>query len=403
MLTVRTAAASLSILAVALGVGCGGGGASDDGETVKIGVLAPVTGFMAGHGQGIRDGAKLAAEEINREGGIDGREVELVVVDGKSDPATNSEKAKELVGRDRVNLLMGTGSSAETLAVVPVATQYKVPFVYALDGELKTCMPRDPEKVNPYVFASGPSPEMLLGTFLPDMMERFGKRVYFVGSDYVFPRSLNAVATKAVRDGGGEVLGDSYLPTETTDYAPEIRKIVAAKPDVLFLTLPGSAGITFVKQARQFGVFEKMAVTGSATFDTEAYSAIGELSTGVYVVNRYSEKLDGQRNADFVDAFRKANPGFRYPIGPTAAAGAYGVVFAFKAAVEKAESLDGDAVSKALNGLSLDLPQGKVEVNPDNHMFDQPVYEMRIADGNYQVVKDLGVQSHPGFAGCSVK
>jgi ABC-type branched-subunit amino acid transport system substrate-binding protein len=404
MLTMRTAAAGVSILAiVALGVGCGSKGSADDGKTVKIGVLAPVTGFMAGHGQGIRDGAKLAAEEINRQGGIDGRDVELVVVDGKSDPATNSEKAKELVGRDHVNLLMGTGSSAETLAVVPVATQYKVPFIYALDGELKTCMPRDAEKVNPFVFASGPSPEMLLGTFLPDMMERFGKRVYFVGSDYVFPRSLNAVATKVVRDDGGEVLGDSYLPTETTDYAPEIRKILAAKPDILFLTLPGAAGITFVKQARQFGIFDKMAVTGSATFDTEAYSAIGKLSAGVYVVNRYSEELEGSQNRPFVDAFRKANPGFRYPIGPTAAAGAYGVVFAFKAAVEKAKSLDGQAVAKALNGLELDLPQGPVTVNPDNHMFDQPVYEMRIAGGNYQVVKDLGVQSHPGFAGCSVK
>ncbi|HEX7299461.1 MAG TPA: substrate-binding protein [Solirubrobacteraceae bacterium] len=395
----------LGILPAAMfGAGCGGErGSSGEQGTLKIGVLAPVTGFMAGHGQGIRDGARLAADEINRQGGIDGRKVELVVVDGKSDPATNTEKAKELVGRDHVNVLIGTGSSAETLAVVPIATQNKIPFVYALDGEVKTCAPGRGDAVNPYVFASGPTPEMLLGSFLPDMLTRFGKRVYFVGSDYVFPRSLNAVATAVVRKNGGQVLGDNYLPTETTDYAPEIRKVLAAKPDVLFLTLPGSAGITFVKQARQFGVFSKMTVTGSATFDTEAYSAIGKLSTGVYVVNRYSEELGGDRNERFVEAYRKAYPSFQYPVGPTAAAGSYGVVYALKAAVEKAKSVDGDAVAKALSGLSLDLPQGRVTINPKNHVFDQTVYEMRIGGGNYQVVKDLGMQEHPGFEGCSVK
>ena len=392
-------------VSVALATGCvpGGGKVEEDSDTVKIGVLAPVTGFMAGHGQGIRDGAKLAAEEINEDGGIDGKQVELLIEDGKSDPAVNTEKAKQLIGRSGAQFLIGTGSSAETLAAIPVATQYKVPFIYSLDGELKTCKPGDPNAVNPYVFASGPTPEMLLGSFLPEMMNEFGKEVYFVGSDYVFPRSLNAVATKIVEDNGGTVLGDSYLPTDTTDYSPEIRKILDAEPDMLFLTLPGSAGITFVKQARQFGVFDEMTVTGSATFDTEAYSAIGKLSEGVYVVNRYSELLDNQKNQAFVEAYRAAYPDFDAPIGPTASSGTYGVVYALKAAIEKAGSTEGDQVAKALEGLELDLPQGHVQIDPENHMFNQPLYQMQIAEGNYQIKKNLGQQQHPGFEGCSVE
>jgi ABC-type branched-subunit amino acid transport system substrate-binding protein len=393
----------LTLLVVAA-AGCGGSessGGSDEGP-LKIGVLAPVTGFMAGHGIGIRDGAKLAAEEINAAGGILGRQVELVIEDGKSDPAVNTEKAKQLIGRNGVDVLMGTGSSAETLAAITVATQNKVPFIYSIDGEVKTCAPGDSASVNPYAFASGPTPEMLLASFLPAMMKEHGKRIYFVGSDYVFPRSLNAVATAITRDNGGTVLADSYLPTETTDYSPEIRKVLAAKPDILFLALPGSAGITFVKQARQFGVFEQMTVTGSATFDTEAYGAIGELSTGVLVVNRYSELLENDANAKFVEAFRAAYPSFDDPIGPTAAAGAYGTVYAFKEAIEKAGSTDGDAIVEALEGLTLDLPQGEVTINAENHVFDQPLYVMEIRDGNYQVVQELGTQQHPDFVGCSV-
>jgi ABC-type branched-subunit amino acid transport system substrate-binding protein len=395
----------VTLLAVVM-AGCGGSDSSSGGGapegTLKIGVLAPVTGFMAGHGIGIRDGAKLAAAEINAAGGILDRQIELVIEDGKSDPAVNTEKAKQLIGRNGVDVLMGTGSSAETLAAVTVATQNKVPFIYSIDGENKTCAPGDAASVNPYVFAAGPTPEMLLASFLPAMMKAHGKRIYYVGSDYVFPRSLNAVATKITREEGGTVLADNYLPTETTDYAPEIRKVLAAKPDILFLALPGSAGITFVKQARQFGVFEQMTVTGSATFDTEAYGAIGKLSTGVLVVNRYSELLENEANAKFVKAFREAYPDFNDPIGPTAAAGAYGTVYAFKAAIEKAGSTDADAIVEALEGLTLDLPQGQVTVNPETHVFDQPLYVMEIREGNYQVVQDLGVQRHPGFVGCSV-
>lgn len=405
-IVLMVALSSLMAISVALAAGCVPGGGGNDGEdsgTVKIGVLAPVTGFMAGHGQGIRDGAKLAAQEINENGGIDGKKVELLIEDGKSDPAVNTEKAKQLIGRGGAQFLMGTGSSAETLAAIPVATQNKVPFIYSLDGELKTCKPGDPDEVNPYVFASGPTPEMLLSSFLPEMMDEFGNKVYFVGSDYVFPRSLNAVATKIVEDNSGEVLGDSYLPTDTTDYSPEIRKILDSEPDILFLTLPGSAGITFVKQARQFGVFDKMTVTGSATFDTEAYSAIGKLSENVYVVNRYSELLENKENKEFVKAYRNTYPDFEFPIGPTASSGAYGVVYSLKAAIEEAGSTNGDDVVEALEELELDLPQGHVEIDSKNHMFNQPLYQMQIGEGNYQVVKDLGQQEHPGFEGCSVK
>jgi ABC-type branched-subunit amino acid transport system substrate-binding protein len=389
-------------MAVSLAACAPGGGASSDDEVV-VGVLAPVTGFMSTHGTTIRDSIKIAADEINKSGGIDGKKIKLVIADGASDPATNTQRARQLIGRDGAKFLIGTGSSAETLAAVTVATESKIPFIYSLDGEIKTCKPGDPTKVNPYVFSSGPTPQMLLGSFLPNVMKQSGKKVYFFGSDYVFPRSLTKVARGIVEDNGGTVLGEKYTPTDTTDYSAEIRAILKAKPEVLFLTLPGADGITFVRQARQAGVFDKMVVTGSATFDTENYSGFGKEADGVLAVNRYSELLDNPANKKYVAEYKKAYPNHKNPLGPTGAAGSYGALKVLAAAIDKAGTLDGAKVSKALEGLSIDLPQGTVTVDPQNHMFDQPLYQMKIENDNYTVKQQLGVAKHPRFEGCSVK
>jgi urea transport system substrate-binding protein len=370
-------------------------------DAIKIGVLAPTTGFMSTHGEAIKLSAELAEELINNEGGINGKQVQVIIEDDQSDPSVATEKAKKLINKDQVDFLIGTGSSAETLAVIPVAENNKVPFIYSLDGECKTCSLNDKNEKAKYIFASGPTPQMLLTKFLPSMMEKFGKKVYFVGSDYVFPHFMNDIAEEIVKENGGEVVGSEYAPSDTTDYSAVINRIKKESPDVLFLTLPGTAGVTFVKQARQFGIFDEMVVTGSATFDAEAYSAIGPISQGVYVVNRYSELLDNPQNKKFVEAYKeKYNPDT--PVGPTASSGTYGVMLAIKAAVEQAGSTDADQVVQALEGLKLELPQGSVEIDAENHIFNQPIYMMQIKDGNYQLIKDLGMTKHPKFIDCSV-
>jgi urea transport system substrate-binding protein len=396
----------LSAFLLFLGACSGGAENSSSNEnsgedTFKIGVLAPTTGFMSTHGKAIKLSSELAAEIINKEGGILGKNVEVIIEDDKSDPSVATEKAKQLINKSKVDILIGTGSSAETLAVIPVAEKNKTPFIYSLDGEVKTCNIDDQNGKSKYIFASGPTPQMLLQKFLPSMMDEFGKNVFFVGSDYVFPHFMNDIAEGIVKENGGKVVGSEYAPSETTDYSSIINQVKKANPDILFLTLPGTAGVTFTKQARQFGIFDKMVVTGSATFDTEAYSAIGQISEGVYVVNRYSELLDNPENKKFLEAYKeKYNPD--YPIGPTAAAGTYGVIRAIKVAVEKAGTTDSDKVVEALEGLKLSLPQGEVEVDAENHVFNQPIYMMQIKDNNYQIIKDLGVTEHPGFEGCSV-
>lgn len=396
------------IIVVAL-AGCGGNGtteSSDKSESskedvLKIGVLAPVTGVMSTHGNGIKMGAQLAEELINKDGGINGRKVKIILEDTKTDPATAAEKAKKLIEKDKVEFLTGTGTSAETLAVIPVVDHNQIPFIHSIEGEAKTCSLEDSTKLSKYVFGSGPTPQMMLKTFMPKMFDKFGKKVYFLGSDYVYPRFMNGIAESITTDNGGEVLGSEFVPSESTDYSAVINRILEAKPDILFVTVPGTDGITFLKQARQFGIFDKMIITGQATFDAEGFSGMGQDAEGVYVVNRYSELIDSPANKAFVEAYQ-AKYDQKYPIGPTASSGTYGVLMAYKAAVEKAGTTEADQVVAALEGLKLTLPQGDIEIDPLNHIFNQNVYLMQIKDNNYQIIENLGVQKHIGFEGCSV-
>jgi urea transport system substrate-binding protein len=379
----------------------------DDGKLV-VGVIADRTGLMSGHGQSIEMGAKLAADQINAAGGVNGKPIELVVLDGQSDPAATGERARELIQRHGADLLLGTGTSAATLAAIGPATEAKVPFIYALDGEIKTCAPRQLNVLNPYVFASGFSERMAVEPLLSFVAEHAGKpagqaKIFLVGGDYVYPHTTNAYARQVAAKLGMTVVGDEYSDTATADYTPLIRKILAAKPDVLIVTNPGASGVTFMRQARQFGLPSKMLISGFATFDQEAVNAMGNASEGVFVINRYSNQLQSPANAQFVAAFRKAYPDQRLLPGPTAAAGAFGALMIVADAARDAKTTSADGLIAAMQGRQASLPQGTVRISANNHMFEQPLYIMQIRSQAYQVVKTVPMAGHPGFEACSVR
>ena len=377
-------------------------------NTVRIGVLAPISGFMSGHGGSIEEGARLAEDSINGSGGILGRKVELIVLDTKSDPAVAAERAKELIGRDDVDLIIGTGTSAESLAVIPDAERSATPFLYSLDGEDKTCQSGNKAHGAQWIWGTGFTERMVVKPLLQALAERVAPskrplKVYFLGGDYVYPRTTNAYAEQVATSLGYSVIGDEYSDTATQDYAPVIRRIEAAKPDLLIVTNPGTSGVTFMSQAKQIGLDKTIAISGFATFDQEALDAMGSNSEGVYCVNRYSRGLSNQANRTFVEHFRARYPNETTLPGPTAAAGSYGALLVVKAAYEKAGTFDRLAFAHSMDGLEVSLPQGVIHVNPKNHIFDQPIYIMQIRHGEYEVVKTVPSTSHPGFDGCSVQ
>ncbi len=316
-----------------------------------------------------------------------------------------AEGARELIERQQVKLLIGTGTSASTLAVIPIATEAKVPFIYSLDGELKTCRSGAPNAVSHSVWGSGFTERMIVEPFLKHLATRFSKpgqafKIYLIGGDYVYPRSTNGYVRTVAERLGFQVLAEEYSDTATQDYSPLIRRIMAAKPDLLIVTNPGASGVAFMRQAVQIGLHKDVNISGFATFDQEAIDAMGTASEGVFCVNRYSNQLTNSENQAFVQAFRKMFANQPLLPGPTAAAGAYGSLLVAAKAFTLAGTNDPEKFYDAMGNLELDLPQGRVRVNKDNNIFDQPIYIMQIKGQQYHVVADLGMQTHPGLEAC---
>ena len=380
--TVRILAGTLTLCALAFAAG------ARAGEPVKLGLLAPMSGVSSHYGPILRNAAEMAVEEINAGGGILGRPVRLLLEDDKFSSAPAAEAAKNLLGKEQVVALIGTISSASTNAAIPVATRAKRPFLYVIQGEYKGC--------NPYIFALGPTPYQQVKFWAPWMLKNLGKSIYMIGSDYVFPHELNAEIKKIMEPLGGKVTGEEYVALGTKDFSTILTRVEAARPEVLLSSMVGSDAIAFLKQAHEFGLHKKMKVTALPSINSAYYPAVKEIADGKYTVGVYSDELDNPLNKRFVQKYKEKYK----PAGPVVevASVTYTAVYMIKAAAEKARSLDGDALVKALEGLTVDSPAGKMTIDPKIHLATQYVYLFHIEPGGrYRIVENFGPVEDPNI------
>lgn len=368
-------------------------------STFKIGVLAPISGTLSDYGDQLKKSAELGVTIINEKGGIGGRQVSYVLEDEKTDPSAAAERAKKLLTQDNVDVLMGTISSACTLAVIPEVEQAKRPYFYAIEGEDKSCTKDGGTRR--YIFGNSDTVIAKMLLYVPWMVKNLGKSYYFIGSDYVFPHSLNEFTIKLLKEQGATVLAETYAPLGTSDFSSHISKIEAAKPEVLFISVVGTDGVAMVKQAAQFGLKNKMKITGTPAFDPTVFSGIADVADGAYTVYAYWDGLDNPINQEFVPRYRKQ---FDPPLGivsTVAAMSGYGTMLIIRAAVEKAGSTQADAIIKALEGLKVQTPAGEVEMGANNHLTKQPIRLLQVAGKNYRLVQELGIGENPDHLGCS--
>ncbi len=398
----RSASRAAQALALASGfavllAGCASGAPSGDDDVFTVGVLAPKTGSLAPYGVAMEQGFEVAVDLINADGGIGGKQVEFILEDDQTDPKAASTQASKLLNQDEVDVLIGTTSSATTLAVIPQVERAEVPFIYIAEGEAKTC-DASGEEARRFIFGNGATPEQKMDRFVPYLLENLGQSVYFIGSDYVFPHFVNDITADLVEENGGTVVAKDYAPLGTTDFSSYISKIQSADPDVLFISVVGADGVALVKQLTEFGL-DGMNLTGIPSFAGEVLSGVADIAQGVYTVDNYWEGLQNPENERFLEAFEAAYPDVR-PVHPMAAIGTYSTLLLLKAAVEKAGSTDGGAIADALPGISVESPAGTLTMG-DNHIVTAPMLLLQIEGDGYALVEDFGEVAHPGFSGCS--
>jgi urea transport system substrate-binding protein len=354
---------------VAAGCGSGGGGAASSGTSastspgvsgneIKVGILHSLSGTMAISEVSVRDAELLAIEEINASGGVLGKQLKPVVEDGASDWPTFAEKAQKLISTDKVAATFGGWTSASRKAMLPVFERNKSLLYYPVQYEGL--------EASPYIFYTGATTNQQIIPGLEFLKDELSvKKLFLVGSDYVFPRTANKEIKAWAKANGMQILGEEYAPLGNTEYATTINKIKDAKPDAVFQTINGDSNVAFWKQFTDAGLNAKnMPVISVSTAEDEVRGVGIKNIVGQYVAWNYYQSTPGAKNKAFVKAYKAKYGADRVTDDPIEAN--YVGVHLWAMAVEKAGSTNVAKVKAASKGLVFDAPEGKVTIDGDN-------------------------------------
>ncbi len=335
-------------------------------DTIKIGGMLPLSGRAADLGITCKQGAELAVKEINAKGGVLGKKLELLMADSKAQVPEIVSLSKRYIQKDKVNFLFGIVSSAGCLAAAEIAKQEKVIFmdtVASTDTLTK-------EKWNRYSFRSGTCNSQEANSLaLYAAQDKKLKKFYNIGPDYEYGRTMwELFKTKMTQQNPeAQFIGEQWPKLFVPDYTSYINAILAAKPDAVYCSLWGGDLVAFIKQAKPFGLFDKMKWIVATGADITVTQVLGkEMPTGIICDQRYYFHWPNTPvNQEFVKAYKAA-----YGNYPSAwAAEGYDGIHFLAAAIKKAGSLDTEKVVAALEGLTLDLPRGKSSLRKEDHQL----------------------------------
>ena len=350
-----------------------------DRSPIVVGILHSRTGPMAVSENAMIDAEVLALGEINRAGGLLGRPVRWVVADGASDWQTFARQAERLIRDDKVSVIFGCWTSACRKGVLPV--------VEAADHLLVYPMAYEGIEQSPNIVYTGAAPNQQITPAVQWCHDVLGARKFFlVGSDYIWPRCVNAIITDHLKGIGAEIVGESYIPFGSTAVEEAVARIAAAKPDVILSSAVGDSGLAFARGLRAAGIRpETTPVVTFAIGENELAAAGGIDMVGDYAAWNYFQSLDRPENLAFVRAFKAAYGADRTTSDVIVAA--YNSVRLWAQAVREAGTTDVRQVRGLLRHQSLAAPEGIIAVDPETQHTWRPVFIGRIRpDGQFDVV-----------------
>lgn len=328
------------------------------GSKIKVGFLNSLSGTMAISEKTVRDALDMAADEINKSGGVLGKQLDVVGDDGASDPNTFAQKADQLIRQDCVAAVFGGWTSASRKAMKPVFEKDNALLYYPVQYEGM--------ESSPNIYYIGAAPNQQIVPALDWMKSKGYKKLFLVGSDYVFPRTANKIIDAYAKANGMTVVDEQYVPLGGTDFTTIVNKLKDSGADAVFNTLNGDSNVAFFRQFASMGFNATNMPTVSVSIAEQEVPGIGVNNIeGQYTAWNYYQTLDSPENKTFVTDFKARYGQDRVTSDPMEAA--YSSLFLWKAAVEKAGSFDVDKVKDASGGISFDAPEGKITIDGDNH------------------------------------
>jgi branched-chain amino acid transport system substrate-binding protein len=362
---------------------------------IRIGVVTPLSGTYAGIGQQVKWGLDLAAAQINASGGVMGRKLELLYEDEEANPAVATQKAEKLFQVSKVDFLTGTVNSGSTLAVGQVAERNNklIATTVSFADSITT------DKCSPNVFRVNARAGMQSAA-LADWVakEKPNANVFYLGPDYEMGRSTVAAFKAAAESKGAKTVGEVFAPLDNKDYSPFFGQIRAARPTVIYTSVAGNDTVRLFSQMDEFGVNRNVQVVGaSGSVTSQNLPAIGKAAEGYVTGVGYAASLDTPENKKFVAEFlaeAKVEPDLY-------GTDSYGVLFFYKAAVEKAKSVETDKVRTAMRGLQWATPQGMKTLRAGDHQAMQDMYAVRVTSGKFAIVGKVPADAAIGPDTCT--
>jgi len=359
---------SLSVFGLLYGVGALSilAGPAVSQEVIKIGVPTALTGTYAGLGNEAVRAVQFAAEEANAKGGIDGRKVEIKILDTEAKPDVARKQAEKLA-LDGYKILTGTIASGEGLAMAPMLERWDAIYVSTINKSDKltgdSCVPR--------VFRVNKQDAQDAAVVKPWLATRKETKWAVLAADIAWGRDSGHSFVEAAKANNKTTVAEMYSPFGTNDFAPFIQQIKSSGAEGLWVALAGRDAINFANQAKEFGVLDKVFVAGVSFVTDNNVKTLGEISKGIWGIINYSSTLDMPENKAFVAAWKKKYNGDE----PTNFEGEtyIGMQVIFQA-VQRAKSLKPMDIAKVMSGGTFDTVLGKLTIRAADHQIIAPNY-----------------------------
>ncbi len=357
-------------------------------EPIVVGILHSQTGPMAISERAVIDSVVLALEGVNEGGGLLGRPVRWVVADGASTDETFASEAERLITEERAEVIFGCWTSSSRKAVKPVVERLDHLLVYPVQYE--GC------EASPNIVYMGAAPNQQIIPAVSWSVATLGRRLYLVGSDYIFPRMANEIIRQQAGAIGGEVVGEAYLMLGDNDVRGVVDEIESARPDVILNTINGDTNLAFFSAlSRRRDGGQAIPVVSFSIGENELQGMTErQMMVGNYAAWSYFQTLPGGENKAFVKAFRK-----RYGEGRTVSdpmEAAYTGVLLWAQAVVEAGTVQTAEVRAALVRQNLNAPEGFVALDASTqHAWKASRIGRIRADGLFDVVWNSGTPIRP--------
>jgi len=360
---------------------------SSSSNTIKLGILEDRSGNFSLVGSPKHKASLLAIEEINNNGGINGKEIEVFDPDPQSDNTRYQDLTRRAIKQERVDALWAGYSSATREAIRPIIDREDQLYFYTTQYEGGVC--------DKNVFAVGPTARQQLGSVLPYLVEEYGSDIYTIAADYNFGQ-LSADWVKVLaNENDANVIGEEFIPLSNSQFGSTINRIQEADPDFVMSMLVGANHTSFYEQKASAGLDVPIGTSTAMAQGYEHRRLDPPAMANIYAGVNYMEEIPTKRNTKeggFVDRYFN-----KFPDAPylnEEAENNYFSIYMYKKAVEQAGTTEQEAVKEALeSGITYEAPEApegeSIKLDGATHHVDHHMWVMRAdEEHNVEAVED---------------